>query len=1244
MKNLSFLALVFVSLSVAAQTNGSGTSVTRGNVCEQQKLLAYNPMTGTVPLAYGHMPATDLVCDSDDCGAGIQRGDVLTARQAHEYYKRRHAETRCQWTLADLEPVVDHESSHIWKGGPVSDHANVDLKDQDELEVYDLDSVEFASFASARLGNFRLTVNKPNFWGVPTQYSVYLSKNAHSFLLRKALLRKLGYDVPPVKRVARLKVQFPDKATVDKFLTEISIKNAGSNDRWVLSKDDKELVIQDVIVMEDQEFKHNLAKGYLSEDVFQGKRIYDSLIVPFALTDAPESLNLMDWTIGRRYSDNLVLKFPEARLYNCSRDDAVWMARRVLALTERDWQDIVDATELPPSPRLLLFEKLKSRRNHLAFLLNIDNVNLPVDAHISNHDDLVDGEITQEFYDGFARRFKIPDPESPLSQSEMTSFFWSKAVSEGLTMATGIMNNFLATDVSAEIVDFKEKLSENVAASMTEGSSNKLPIKAFAFPVFGGNLIFNRDIVTGSYLGTDNLIQLVDTVGASVNAGVFGGLTGIYSKTGPTVVTADGVARQFVPVDLNAGANLFLSRTYSHVKPITSVQKAQKYPWKNAMVPLLKRRYGKKFDSLMDEFYSNLTEDLKKERNESVYNSAIAMLDKVKFEHERAENAEFAQELADELQDLISAHADQKDAYLEASEQSEIGQIGGIFTATQRYYAEAKSLVKNKVLNDGICLVPVENGSDCAHGSDVPEITPELIAKHLPYMSSLLSSVDALNDLHNIHYHELMGNEEDEEIKSVMKSLNDNLEVGESIIVTDSFGGSVTVGGSANLYQVAQVRLNAKAQKVVLGRLHIFRASENEIHVYKDLGNVNSISVSASVEKYVPIMKFTFKGSKGNARTKFHKIPIGEKTEDGPNLQRGDWLRGLRNVLVSGSTKSLESIKAPYVIRHKFKEKSNKFGIFVWRWNWLKQSDEVSITTPEGDTKEMYRRNRGQTKGRDFENYTKDLVGILTPKILEKVFKKDFGGVNTVRSFNAGNPGYTFMGKAKNKIVTFEGIKDDNGEIPEPYVKVSRIHNGWKMSRDKAIKLLRQLKEDYSFRFVEEEVLAQTEELFLYNISVNFFVYEKGIKHMVEIPEDRAQDIFIYKRKYQRGVAMDREESLKASGYYTYSHHKRKYLQAKTDGDIEKQAKHAMRMVEAIEENLIMAGIGQMLGGGNNLFAIARIDGFRVGDPNGDKQVLSNSFGRIGTEDLEGPMARIKKLLGISTGEFTISWLLGRII
>lgn len=1232
-----FICISFFSGHLLAE-DLIGTSVTRENMCEKTKQLAYNPIKGTIPLAYGHMPATDLVCDSDECGKGIRKGDLLTTAQADAYYKRRYRETRCQWTLSDLEPVANFESRHIWKGLPIEQATKQANIDNDQLELSDLDTVDYVSDAWARFGNYRITVNKANFFGTPKQYTVMLSKTIHNFLLRKALLRKLGYKVPPVKYVKRLKINFPSEQKKKDFIKDISINNAGSFDRWVLSENGNQIVVQDLIVMEDQVFDYNLSKGYLSEDVYQGKRIYDSLVLPFALVDVPESINLLDWTIGRRYSDNIVLKFKNAEQFNCSKDDATWMIRRLMHLKENDWQDIVDATELPPSVKLLLFEKLKSRRNHLAHLFGVQNINLPVDSVVSNSDDLVDGKIVQEFYDGYSRRFKIPDPESPLSGSEMRALFKSKAITTGLELLLNAFNSasFLGTDINDKIIGFNKKIAEKAADNLTTNSTGKLPIDTYVFPTVKGSLILNRDIIAGSHLGTDNRIQLVDTVGASLSVGVFGGMTGVYSKTGEEVITNEGVVRQQVPVDLYTKADAFVSRTYAHIKPITSIQKALKEKFRNMMVPFLKRDYGHLLDGLMTDFYESLTDEQKLAENKKRTNMIASHIDMIEFVQNGITNDTLYNKLKPQYEKIRKKFFDLKPEYIKAVDTKGIKYLNELAVLLADYYKLTQNLVKEQVLADGVCLnKEIEGEETKCVDIEVLTITPDNIALHYPVMSELLLAIDKVNDLNNYHALRLEGKQQERELQTVIEMFSEKLAVKESFIITDTIGASLAPGLGVNLYEVARVKANISTKKTILSRLHIHRASENEIHVYKDLGNVNSFEPSMGVDAFIPIVKFTVKGTKGRGRTKFYKIPIGPTLADKqPNVNRIDYLKALRNVFLTNSTTMLDNIKSPWVVTHNFKERKKQFGIFIWRWNWLKQSDRIIVTSPEGFQKKMYRRNHGSTSGRDFENYARDLVDVLIGEA--------FGTGYTIKSFNQGNPGYTYYGKAKNKAVTYEGIFDDQGKIEKPYVKLSRIHNGWKLSKAKALKILEEMKNRYKFRFVEKDVLAQTEKLFLYNINVNFYIYDEGLENMISHDKDTLKEIFL---KYQQRnfTYKDTVDGRNKSGFNRFNGRAVAYREAKARNDVDDMAKYASECVEIAEERLKMAGISLLFGGGN-FFANARVEGFRVGDPNGDKPLISNSFGRIGNENLNGPISSIKNFIGMTHGEFYMSWLLGRII
>jgi len=1071
----SLLATVGFSQDLDEDIQGDPTTVTRYNSCVEEKLKSFNPINGTIPLVAGSLPSSDLVCDGDECGAGLKKGDRLTPTEAKLYFDKRFVETRCQWTLADLDPAED---KNIWTNH-LSQKLNPSL---DIIEVENMDKVYFASQAWGRLGSYRITVNKYNEFGTPIQYSMILSKTIHNYILRKSLLRKLGYKIPPSKWLKTVKVKFDNKDEVKDFISKLSINNAGSFDRWVLNKtNNNEVILQDVVLMEDQEFDLNLSKGYISAEIAEGKRIYDSLLIPFALVEVPESINMFDWTFGREYSNNLVVKYPISREFQTSYHDALWISRRIMKLSSEDWWEIVESTNLPASVKLLLFEKLKARRNHLAQLLGIDNIELPVDTAISNQDDLVDGEIVKEFYDGYARRFKMPDPESPLSGTQMTSFFKSKALTIGLNLLGQTLNSqkFMGTDIAGNIdKKVSEILAENVATSAATGEVTKTPLDTFIFPTVKGSLVLNREIIAGGYLGTDNRLQLVDTVGGVVGAGLFGGVTGIYSHTGKIVNTAAGIVRQKVPVNISANAQINLSRMYSHIRPIMSIEQGLKYKFKNIVVPNLLKNYGNVFNQL----------------------------------------------LTDEFQSVFNADSDKGTA-------------------------------------------------------------------------------------------------------KMMEMLNENIEVGESVIITDSIDTSIDTNLGASLYQVVKLRVSVKPKKLLLSRLHILRKSEDEFHIYKSLGNANSVELSASLENFIPITKITFKMTKGKARTKYYRVMIGSKNIEGEdNYNRNDKIKALGSVFSSGSLSSMDSVQKPYVLMHKFKEDSKKFGVFIWRWNWLDQNDEIDIFSPEGQEINLFRRMEGKSRGRDYESYVKDVVKTLAGELLNSNF-----GFN---SFNAGNPGNTFYGKAQNLISTYEGIKTKDGKIVKPFIKLSRFYNGWKMSRDRALDKLADIRRRYAHEFFKPDVLAQTDELFLYNISINFFLHTRGIDHLL------SQETSKIERTW-KNYAMEKNSNNKLKKLLNSIKSYKTYSEAK---NFEKIAQMGVKIFRLAEDNLSLDGIMSLFGGGRNLMAIGKIDGFRIGDENGDESIISSSVGREGSESIDGPIGTIKKFLGMTDGEFYINWLLGRII
>lgn len=1000
-------------------------------------------LPGLIPLERGTAPANDL----------IHNGQLLFPEDAAALVQ----ESGGQFDLSLLQPA----ESNLWQNRDNYDSAN------NEMPVSYMDSVDYLSSIPSRLGkNFRFSVKAAGGQTV----TIMASKTVHNVLLRRSLLLKLGYNVPAIKYLSKVKVQFPDNASRERFKTALNENLLGDIPRWVAHEDEGGdfLIMQDVIVMGAEDELYNLALGNDLAAIGAGRRVINSLVLPYAVMNIPESVNILNWSAARIVSNHVMLELDKSTSFNCSYEDALWIFRRIEKLTRDDWKEIVDDSGLPASVRAILIEKLIARRNSLGSSLKIDFEELVVNSNPDNAAGLEDGRITQEFFEGYARRFSYGDPESPLSSSELSNYILSLGLSTAIDAAVSGINAlpFLGTNIGERNEEEVNRLIEEATAQSIESGEEvtELPLSTWIFPTFQGGLQLSRNIVAGSYLGTDNLIQLVDNIGVNVRVGAFIGVAGLS------------------PVSVGAQPTAHYTRNYSHIRPLYGIQQALKYPFKNMLVPMLKRKIG-----------------------------------------------------------------------------------------------------------------------------------------------HILDGVEELPD----------GEEGDGRLEEIITELKDNLEVGESFLITDSIGAGLSVFAGASLYnQLLRVDAGVTPSATIISRLHIFRKDEDTFQVYKDFGNIKSIMLTVTLSGAgIPVVTASQRYSLGTAKTKFYDInlkKLGAKTKGA--------LIGLRDALVRNSTEALKAVVKPFKLEHKFKESEGRLGIFWIKLNKTKSSNFVRLETPEGEVKEMFRRYDGRYSGNDYAGYAFDVVKALASKLLNS-------NVNfTGGAGGGGNPGYSFLGKAKNRIMSFESVRGENGFFERPFVKFSRVWNGWSLKKNKAKKILEDIKERYVFSFFPREVLAQTDRLFLYNINVNFLVHPEGLQFMENLSGDSVNKIF---RQYSRGVRntssrLGQEDRAVLAPARRFKRLMDDAREAKQKGDVEEYSDKMLRALAEAEEELNIFGLREVFGGEKNFYSFARLDGFREGDENGDQAVISHSLGEFGREGMAGPLNAIREQTNMTEGEFLISWILRR--
>ncbi|MDG0816140.1 hypothetical protein [Bdellovibrio svalbardensis] len=419
-------------------------------------------------------------------------------------------------------------------------------------------------------------------------YRFSLSRYSHTALMRAALLRKLGYFVESPKYYKNLRVFFANEEEKTTFLSnaeQYMIVDLASRN-WVIENNTQNhsLVFSDAVLepASDEYFDihwgmapdPNFPEQLPAVQRFSRYRAYRALILPFALVDVPESINRFSPKLGSVLSGNVVLTHPSAESFaSCTYEDARWLMRRMQTLRAQDFADIVKAGAFPPELEPLVLAKLYYRAANGLELFNLQNTaNWPKPSlDISSSSGLVQhGKVMREFAPGYPQRFAHGDRQSPFQDGDLGRYLSIRGKTSVLETAINNINerlNFLSTSDLANKrgQQIQQRIIDHIRTNPREPLYQ--PVEAWGGPVGGLSMQAGRQVTTGTYYGSAAAIQLVDNLSVSANIGYFMALDGV-PKISPV-----------------GGANLVVTRDYTHVRPLLSIQEGTKVPWQNLVIP-----------------------------------------------------------------------------------------------------------------------------------------------------------------------------------------------------------------------------------------------------------------------------------------------------------------------------------------------------------------------------------------------------------------------------------------------------------------------------------------------------------------------------------------------------------------------------------------------------------------------------------------------------------------------------------
>ena len=420
-------------------------------------------------------------------------------------------------------------------------------------------------------------------------FRLVVSLNSHASLIRAALLRRLGYTISSPRYYRSIRLRFKDLDQRNLYLDGVSYGNGGvAPARWLVSTPGAEPILElsDIVLEPGRIETPPYQWGAVSGSAIQGRRALRALIIPFVLADINESINLYSWEVGKILSNNVSLTHQYASNFaDITFEDARWIVRKIAHLTRSDLAEIVAIGKYPEHVNAIVLEKMIARRDQLVSLFQL-KYELPrgerkidYNTKLTLPPDLDKGKVTQEHYEGYAGRYTIGDPNSPLRTGEITRYLTLQAMSAGIQALTTKINEQITIRSASDVVtDHQKSVIEQIIDHIRKNpkSPYEQSLGTWAGPTGGFRLNASRNLVTGTYYGSDSPLQLVDNVSAQANVGFFMGFDGVPTKLVPGV-----------------GGNLYVQRNYIHVRPIPNAKEALKTNWKWLWVPGFMKHLGK---------------------------------------------------------------------------------------------------------------------------------------------------------------------------------------------------------------------------------------------------------------------------------------------------------------------------------------------------------------------------------------------------------------------------------------------------------------------------------------------------------------------------------------------------------------------------------------------------------------------------------------------------------------------------
>lgn len=506
---------------------------------------------------------------------------------------------------------------------------------------------------------------------------------------------------------------------------------------------------------------------------------------------------------------------------------------------------------------------------------------------------------------------------------------------------------------------------------------------------------------------------------------------------------------------------------------------------------------------------------------------------------------------------------------------------------------------------------------------------------------------------------ELEGGATQDGLQKFLSDLRD----GEVFTITDSLAVSASLSAVSSLDVlfgltpfsfINSVTLGADANRVILRQIQFVKGSTG-VHVYVRTMKNRGQGLELNVSYFIRLLKIRAESQGANIVSDGFLIDYDPtlaadadpESEQGKKF--GETGRKLKLALIplirNNDPELLYNLfnDRKFNIEHDLKTKESQVQFLNWRFGDFNEdhlvriqyprSDEAPDLDPKDEEVVVFSNKRGEIKGRDFLSLGFSLIdGILSYFKKEETVSRGFGD----------NPANVPVGKAYWRVVNSETDLSKMDPFPNVSI-VQHVWGGWKLSKNKFLKIIKDIKKEFDntpvakYALIDAREFQNMKSLDFYRITANLSILNGGLENIRKFIEQpsvsgarKKKDMALYnqmvkligedqylkdciidrRRRAGRTLGVDDVEPFRGNDYRCLTRDVRSLISLA--GQIPKEQKALAqwnsKVISYLDDILTTPQLLKLIGEKNYIYLV-RINGFRPGDEDGDLEYFSNTYG-----------------------------------